>query len=243
MWQEWWFVPAIFLYILLVVSILIYLLLLYRFRQQSKRQRMRNQISSDLHDDVGSTLSSIVFLTEAVLVKTRKRQLAEQTLSDIEPLLEEILANAQDTIESMRGIVMAIHPSNDLAIEFFAKLRVFAERLLSARQINCIFIVPDLLEYDLNPEQRRHLFLFFKEVFHNIVKHSKSQQVTVNIYNLKTSLIIKISDNGIGFDTNGSSAGHGMASLAKRAEELNANLEIISAKNAGTSIYLKFFHD
>lgn len=242
-WQEWWFVPALFLYMLIVVSMGVYLVLQYRFRQKLKAQRIRNQLSSDLHDDVGSTLSSIAFLSEAALMRIRQRQNAEETLDEIAPLLEEILANTQDSIESMRGIVMAIHPSNDDAGAFFDKLRVFAERFLETRCVKCEFAAPPGLQWYLTPAQRRNLFLFFKEALHNVLKHAQATVVRVEVSRGRESLSVLIQDNGCGFDAaRAVNAGHGLKSLQTRADELPAEFSVTSASGGGTLLRLHITH-
>jgi signal transduction histidine kinase len=242
-WQEWWFIPTLFLYILIVVSVGVYLILQYRFRQKLKTQRIRNQLSSDLHDDVGSTMSSIAFLSEAALMRIRQTHNAEETLEEIAPLLEEILANTQDSIESMRGIVMAIHPSNDDAGAFFGKLRVFAERFLETRHVKCDFAAPHDLHWYFTPEQRRNLFLFLKEALHNVLKHAQATVVRVEVSRSRESLSVLIQDNGCGFDPHQvANAGHGLKSLQSRADELHAAFSVKSAPGDGTLLRLHITH-
>ncbi len=242
-WQEWWVVPALFLYLLIVISVLVYLFLLYRFRQKLKATQMRNEISSDLHDDVGSTLSSITFLAEAALLQTKTDDSPERVLDHIRPLLQEIVTNTQDTVLSMRGIVMAIHPANDDIETFFNKLQAFSELLLGARHITCDFLlIQDVSQWKLSLENRRTVFLFLKEALHNIAKHSQATQATVRVSTENKILTLIVSDNGRGFDRITVEAnGNGLQNLKKRAADLHGKVSIQSYPETGTTIQLTFF--
>lgn len=237
-WQKLWFIPMMFFYALIVVAIIIYLILQYRFRQQTKLQRVRDNIASDLHDDVGATLSSISFFGEMMRSKIIKNAPKEEVL----PLLDKLISTSKETIETMRGVVWTINPNNDNAIDFFQKLQSFGREMLSAKNIDFELFISDFENTKLPLDIQRNFFLFYKEVINNIAKHSKATyvQATIEALEKNAGISFKIIDNGIGFDSNEVYEGHGLKSLRKRAEELEGNLNIESAEGKGTSISLSF---
>lgn len=237
-WQNWWFIPMMFFYALIVVAIIIYLILQYRFRQQTKLQRVRDNIASDLHDDVGATLSSISFFGEMMRSKILKNAPKEEVL----PLLDKLISTSKETIETMRGVVWTINPNNDNAIDFFQKLQSFGREMLSAKNIDFELLISDFGNTKLPLDIQRNFFLFYKEVINNIAKHSKATYVKATIEALEknTGIAFKIIDNGVGFDTDEVYEGHGLKSLRKRAEELEGNLSIKSAQGKGTTVSFSF---
>lgn len=237
-WKQWWFPIVLFSFLLLIISVIIYFIFLYRFSQQTKLQRVRDNIASDLHDDVGATLSSISFFGEMMRSKIIKNAPKEEVL----PLLDKLISTSKETIETMRGVVWTINPNNDNAIDFFQKLQSFGREMLSAKNIDFELFISDFENTKLPLDIQRNFFLFYKEVINNIAKHSKATYVKATIEALEKNagISFKIIDNGVGFDTNDVYEGHGLKSLRKRTEELEGNLNVESAKGKGTSISLSF---
>jgi signal transduction histidine kinase len=238
-YQHWWFTPLLFLYALLVLGIVIYLVLQYRFRQQLRLQRVRNGIASDLHDDVGSTLGSVAYFAETI----RRRLLKHQHPANAEvlPVLDKLIANAHDTVESMRGIVWAINPENDEAGAFLQKLRAFAQELLGSRNVACRVDWDEAVErIRWMPEQRRNLFLLVKESLHNVAKHAAATTVRVVIRQEGERVHVEISDDGRGFDSAAAYAGTGLKTLHARAAELGGHLAVQSVPGRGTSVEAVF---
>ncbi len=239
-WQNWWFIPMMFFYALIVVAIIIYLILLYRFRQQNKLQKVRNDIASDLHDDIGATLSSISFFGEMLRNKVQKNAPADEVL----PLLEKVISTSKETIQTMRGVVWTINPNNDIATDFFQKLHTFGKEMLASKDINLNFEATGFENLKLPLDTQRNLFLFYKECINNIAKHSECEKVDIEITPLSfgegRGMTFFGQDNGKGFNINELHEGHGLRSLRKRADELQGNLEIKSTVGQGTSILLTF---
>ncbi|HEX9962460.1 MAG TPA: two-component regulator propeller domain-containing protein, partial [Pyrinomonadaceae bacterium] len=120
-WQRWWFL----LLAAFAVSFLIYALYRYRIAQVIKLERVRTRIATDLHDDIGSSLSKIAILSEVVRQKNGSN--AEKT-GRSEPL--EIIANtSREMVDSMSDIVWAINPERDRLSDLIQRMRHFTEEL------------------------------------------------------------------------------------------------------------------
>ena len=219
-WQRSWFIPAIVGYILLVAGIVFYLFQSYRFRQQMSFQQVRNNIAADLHDDIGSTLSTINLITE--IAKTKEKT------SEILPLLDKISEDSKEMIQTMRGMVWTINPSNDNAHDFFEKVRSFVQEMIAAKNIKLIFDlqIPD--SQILSVEVQRNIFLIFKEAINNINKYSEASEVKIIVRKQDNWLMLQISDNGLGFEMDEENEGNGLKNMQNRAEQLGGTFELKS---------------
>jgi signal transduction histidine kinase len=206
-------------------------MLLLRNKRHRQLQLMRNRIADDLHDDIGSTLSSIAIMNE--LAKNQ----SPQAIS----LLTSIGESTSALQENMTDIVWAINPQNDRFENVLIRMDQFATEILEAKNIELDFASDaSLATFKLTMWQRKNVYLFFKEVINNAAKYSGANKVIVRIARKEHSIEMIISDNGKGFDTARVFNGHGMNTLRKRKAELNANLDIRSRVNEGTCVQLTF---
>ena len=232
--EEYWFLPSVVFYILLLFSAGLYFFMLNNFRQKLKVQTIRNRIASDLHDEVGATLSSIAISAKLVQKKLGKNS------PEIQPILDRIKADSEETIHSIRDTVWTINPDNDSPEKLFEKIRSFAFELFAAMDIALQFeneILPDK-KLKISMEQRRNIYLICKEAINNIAKHSAATKVKINISRHADGLNILIKDNGVGFDKNENYEGNGLKNFRSRAAESFIELKIQSEIGQGTEIFM-----
>lgn len=204
-------------------------------RQRDKLLHIRDQIARDLHDEVGATLTSIAISTKLV----QKKVAAEQT--DIEPILAQIKADSEETIYSIRDTVWALNPDNDAPEKFMERLRTVAFQILANQNITLTF-ESDVKLAALPPfsmEQRRNLYLVYKETLHNIVKHAQASKVHIQIGQAEGIFQVSISDNGRGFDQRAHADGNGLVNFQKRAKEGGFTVELRSKPGTGTTVSMK----
>lgn len=221
------------LYVLLVsaIALLVITGIVLKTKKQKQLQNMRNRIADDLHDDIGSTLSSISIMSE--LAKTKSPEAVS--------LLTSIGESTVSLQENMSDIVWAIKPENDHFENLSQRMNQFASEILDARNIELDFVSDaTLYPSKLTMEQRKNLYLFFKEVINNAAKYSDAKKVSVSILQKDHYAELNIRDDGRGFDTTKVFSGNGMNTLRKRAAEINANFKITSHLNAGTVVQLIF---
>lgn len=234
-WQKWWFVPSVVLYVILIIGIGIYLFFLYDFRQKLKLQYVRNQIASDLHDEVGSNLNSI-----AIFVELLRKKVTQQP--DLLPILNKITDNSEETVALMRDTVWAINPSNDSTEKLFEKMRSFGVEILSAKGIAFEFKPEIETKKDLfSMEQRRNLYLVYKEAINNIVKHSAATKAYCKITNQSGITQFEIYDNGKGFDPDQAFEGNGLKNYKLRSQDEDLQVSLYSEPNKGTRVSIKVF--
>lgn len=225
-WRTLWFqAMAVFI---LIVSL--YMAHRYRVNRLLEIERLKLRIAGDLHDEVGSGLSSIAL----------NGDLLQQQLEDGKPrseLVSRITGNARNLASSLDDIVWLIDPQKETLGDFINRVRSMARELLTSTT----FVVEEKVETDsrgvtLRAEVKRNLFLLTKEVFHNIAKHAEASSVSLHLTYTENRLYIVVLDDGKGFNTNQESNGHGLASMQKRTQELSGHLVIDSVEGKGTEI-------
>jgi two-component sensor histidine kinase len=223
--QTVWFIVLI----ILIVSAILYGIYRYRLQQINKLQTVRNNIASDLHDDIGSTLNSISIYSEVA-----KQQAGKEI-----PALEMIGQNSRKIIESMSDIVWTINPENDPFEKIITRMRSFAYQLLKAKKVEYTFEVDEKLNLIALPMQvRKNFYLVFKEAITNVVKYSEASRVSIDLFEKNKIIMLRIRDNGKGIPVNAQTLGNGLMNMTRRAKEISAELNIISANGGGTEIEL-----
>jgi len=220
-----YFLIALFIIVLIIAGIVI------RNRRIKQLQNMRNSIADDLHDDIGSALSSISIMSELALAKS----------TEVSPLLTSIGESTNIIQENMSDIVWTMKSGNDRFENVLQRMNQFASEILDAKNIELDFTsdAPPASS-KLTMEQRKNFYLFFKEVINNAAKYADAKKVSVCIAQKDHYVEMNIRDDGKGFDMSKTFSGNGMNTLKKRAAELNGDFKIVSNINEGTAIQLKF---
>jgi signal transduction histidine kinase len=201
---------------------------------QSEYASMRDKMSSDLHDDVGSSLSSIGIYSYAA----RENLQAGNTKQATE-LLENIKRSAEETLNAMSDLVWATNPRNDSNEKLIERIRSFGFEILSAKECKLkMEIDEEFYSIKLNQAERKNILLILKEAINNSAKYSEASLVNLSIKVGKREFLLSLKDNGIGFDPTAQTGGNGMRTMTRRSEELNGNFEIISSDD-GTTIIIR----
>lgn len=206
----------------------------YRLHHLLAVERVRTQLATDLHDDLGSGLAEIAILSEVA-----RRQELPRAIE----LLDGIAGRARSLRETMTDIVWSVDPREDCLADLVRRLRQVAFTMLESEERKVEFLAPceEQLKGEVAPAIRRHLLLFFKEAMTNIARHASATWIRVEIEAGKGHLRIMIRDNGRGFDPEGTHGGRGLKSLRQRAGELHGALRIESGPAKGTEVDLRLF--
>lgn len=206
-----------------------------RRRLVSRKQidSLRKRIASDLHDDIGSNLGSISLIARSAKKDLRRLEGPDELAED----LDEVEVIARESSLAMRDIVWLLERRQDSIGDFVQRMRDTAGRLLRD------------LDYDLTCrsnrtaakmtlDAKRHLFLFYKEALHNILKHSQADKVRVKIHDAGERLIMEIKDNGVGLPTDENDRPAAVRKLVDRAAVLEGRLKVESKPGNGTLLRL-----
>jgi ligand-binding sensor domain-containing protein/two-component sensor histidine kinase len=235
-WSSIWFK----LFILLAVVALLYTLYKVRVNNLLQFERMRNRIAQDLHDEIGSTLSSIALYSSVL------EQQSAQMPPQAESVIKKIGDAATTTMESMNDIVWSINAENKDLGEVIARIRAYAISITETTSIQLKIESGKELELaEVDAEHRKNLYLITKEAISNAVRHADCSVITVHFKLEQRWIHVRISDDGKGFEKNQAMndpmnlGGNGLKSMANRARELGSALEITSEIGRGTELRFK----
>jgi signal transduction histidine kinase len=228
-WQTWWFRIA------MALAGIAFLAALYNYRVSKllEIERTRQRIARDLHDEIGSSLSCIALTAEML-----QKELATNGL--VNRQLARVHETAQRLARNLKEIVWAIDPQRDKFGDLLLHMKEAAEELLGQKGIAySLDIPPNDLPQSLKMEFRRNLFLIYKELLHNVVKHAAATKVEIALTRSNGMLQLQVADNGKGFGEEKGGNGSGLKSMRARAGELNGKLEIESQPKRGTMVRLE----
>jgi signal transduction histidine kinase len=224
-WQRWWFLG---LCLCAAVSIA-YGLHVSRVSQLLHLERVRTRIATDLHDDFGASLSQIAVVSEAL----GRDESAEGRFRES---LTQIAADSRELVASMSDLVWSIDPRRDHLQDLIQRMRRFSSDMFTASSIQFQFST-SAADLPLSPDQRRQMFLIFKEGVNNIVRHSGATEAKISLLAEENSLSLKVSDNGRGLNhPSQAGQGNGLKDMRARAMELGGTLEITGGRHGGTDI-------
>ena len=205
-------------------------------KEQKKLLTIRENIAKDLHDEIGSTLTSIKILSEVSdkRIKNEKPEISE--------FLSQITEQSAQAQQSISDIVWSVKPENDSLENMIIRMREFMSQTLENKDIQTeINVDENLLQTSLKMDERRDFLLIFKEAINNIAKHSSATKVKINLEKRKDGLLLNISDNGVGFDPEIIHSRSGLKNMKSRAETMHADFQLDTNQGKGTELklYLK----
>ncbi len=223
-YRTWWF----FALCTLALGGIFFTIFRYRELQRLEKEQIRQRIARDLHDDVGSTLSSISILSDTALSNVEEKQ-----------RLGHIGEKARSALDSISDIVWAVNPQNDSMEKVTEHLTRFAVEMLEPAGIVVdVFMDKKATALKLPMEQRKEFYLIFKEAINNCAKHSKAKNARISLTCEEGNLKLKIADDGAGFDPEKQSGGNGLQNMRARAKALEGELEVHSILDQGSVVIL-----
>jgi two-component system, NarL family, sensor histidine kinase UhpB len=225
----------IFLGMLLLIGFLV--INRYRIVQRAKRlidmEKMRNNIARDLHDDIGSTLTSINILSKVAL----QQQDNGDTMMGTN--MQKIKDRSSAIMESMGDIVWAINPQNDTIEQMIFRMKEFTAEILEPLNINYTFKEDgNFSNIKLDIKKRKDFYLLFKEAVNNAAKYSHCKNLHVQVEQDAHFLHLTVTDDGKGFNEKLVKNGNGLINMQERAASMVAKINIDSVPGKGTSIAL-----
>jgi signal transduction histidine kinase/ligand-binding sensor domain-containing protein len=193
-------------------------------------EQIRSKVARDLHDDLGSALSSINILSQVALVEKN---------GNAQTYLQRIGDQSARMMEDMGDMVWSINPRNDSMKQVIIRMREFATEIVESKNITYHFsdnVADGLI---LDTDKRKNLFLIFKETINNAAKYSNASRIEINLRQQDHSLVLLIKDNGQGFDEQITKAGNGLRNIRERAKEVNGAVVLKSVLGEGTEVELQ----
>jgi signal transduction histidine kinase len=195
----------------------------------------RLRISSELHDEVGATLSGIAMYSHLTIEQMKTGQTTE-----IEKSLNVMQQSSAQMVDKLNDIVWLINPEQDNLQKLVEKLEEYARDMAAIKSMQVKITVPvKIAELSVTVDRRRNIYLFCKEAINNAVKYSNATYLELTIKEVTGKLEFSVSDNGKGFDAVLVRRGNGLDNMQKRADEIGAKLVLQSKENEGASVSLQ----
>src|SRR6201999_1823585 len=154
-------------------------------------ERMR--IARDMHDEMGSKLTKISFLSEHAQVDVESN-------GPFAGKMQAIAQTSRELLQTMDEIVWVVNPRNDTLENLTAYLSHYAVEYFQNTSVECdLRLSPEIPNHPLSSEARHNLFLTFEEALNNVLKHSGATHVKVDMAMVGTEFELKTTDNGKGF--------------------------------------------
>ncbi|MFN1834370.1 two-component regulator propeller domain-containing protein [Balneola sp. MJW-20] len=214
-WLSWWFLTII---AIAVISIILLFYNYYKARKLIDIERMRVRIASDLHDDVGASLTEIALQSDFLQ--------AGKVDDEIGHSLQQIGKQCRRIVSSLDDIVWSIDARNDTLGDLTDRMQDYVLNTLESKNMAVTYDFDDLkMENKLPVELKENLYLIFKEAVNNVAKYSNGDKVEITMHNQNGSYELEIYDNG----SKGKSAkktGHGLRNMEMRAKRIGADIHI-----------------
>ncbi len=203
----------------------------YRVNRLLEVERTRTRIARDLHDDIGSSLSSIALMIDMVSNKVAGSGVERKEL-------DTIGETAREMVDSLRDVVWVINPDHDKFSTLIDRMKSTAGNMLC--DIDYSFNADVISKHEtVSMDFKRSVLMIYKEALNNIIKHARATKVNIVITETDGLFQMRIEDNGIGFEKSKNSDGNGLQNMQFRTQQIHGNLLIQSAPGKGTSIELK----
>lgn len=204
------------------------------FTQQLELEKQRSKITADLHDEIGSTLSSLQ------INSTVANKLMEKDIPSAQKVLLKVESQAKSLAEKIGDIIWSMKPGKDEFMTLSTRIKNYCNEVLGSTDINYSIEIDEKIDALITDfGDRKNVLLITKEAINNSLKYSKATNIKI-VMNCENNFVtLLISDNGIGFNTS-EIIGNGIGNMKNRANELNAIFQLSSNENLGTIIKLQF---
>ena len=199
-------------------------------KETEETERIR--IAKDIHDDLGSGLSKINFLSEIISQKAKD-------FPEIKSSTESIKETAKKMIDDMRDLIWALNPENATLPNLVVRMREYTTDYIEDYDIEIEYSIQENIpQIPIKNEIHRGLFLVVKEAVNNILKHAKATKIDFKIIISEYDLTLNINDNGIGYE-NQNTDGNGLKNMQSRIEEIGGKLSFKSKVAVGTEVKIE----
>jgi two-component system sensor histidine kinase UhpB len=222
-----------FLLLLILIAVLVVnrYRILHKIRRAVEMEKMRNGIARDLHDDIGSTLTSINVLSNVALLPQEKEE------ATMRANMQKISDRSSAIMESMGDIVWAINPQNDTMEQLLFRMKEFAVEILEPLNIHYHFDEEgDFSAVKLDIRKRKDFYLLFKEALNNAAKYSHCRNIQIRFIQRQQKLLMEIIDDGTGFVEKEVRNGNGLSNMRERAASMAGEIRIDPQVGKGTRI-------
>lgn len=225
-WLQWWFLALV---AAVIVGLILFYYRYFKARKQVDIERMRVQIASDLHDDVGSSLTELALQTDFLRTGNVSNELRDT--------LKQLGDQSRKIVSSLDDIVWSIDARNDTAGDVTDRMQDYVNHIFRGDSPNVRYHFEDLKMDDRLPVHvKENIYLIFKESVNNIAKHSNADKVDITLVYDGKQFELKVEDNGTAENGNRKS-GQGLRNIEMRSKRIGADVDIYNTD--GFTVHVK----
>ncbi|MBG0738069.1 PAS domain-containing protein [Paeniglutamicibacter antarcticus] len=207
---------------------------LYRAAERNAALEERQRLSRELHDSVSQSLFSMT-----LRARTAQRYLESTDLPSDHPVaieIEQLHSLAQGALAEMRALIFELRPRTLEAAGLAVALSKQAAAITAREGLTVNVYAPES-RLRLDPAVEEHLYRIALEALHNIVRHAGATRVDVGVECTDAGLVLRVRDDGAGFDPSIKRPGHlGLMTMRERAEVIGATFDSDSGPGRGCEI-------
>lgn len=235
-----WFIYTLLFIIVLIIYIIVQLLEKQKEIKRKKEEQFKlkiekekEKISREMHDNIGVNITHIVNSISMIISQPESEK--------SKPALIELLDFTKNTMLNLRSAIWSLKQESISFKLLQLKITEIVQMLVKNKPLlKTYFEFSGNENYVVSSELSVHIIRIVQEAVNNVLKHANASKLTVSLELLNNTLVLKITDNGIGFINGEAKSGDGLSNITKRAKELSAKINIESHTNIGTDISIIF---
>lgn len=204
---------------------------------QNRLQEQRLRISRDLHDNIGSQLTFIISSIDNLKYRLKD---ADAAVLD---KLSDISAFTSTTINELRDTIWAMNKEQITAEDLQTRISNFIERAQSSEasvKFSFDFKNEESVNFVFSAIEGVNIYRIIQEAVNNALKYAQADHIKVSMQTQGSqNFKIEIRDDGVGFDSKNVLLGNGLGNMKKRAQDIQADLHVVSTPGEGTRLLLQ----
>jgi signal transduction histidine kinase len=193
------------------------------------QEKERRRISQELHDDIGSTLSSISLMSTVL-----KKRIPEKPEAAIQ-LAGKMEETSRQMIETMSDIVWSNNPANDTVQHLSNRLQQYMTNAFESSTTHYSLFVNKPADADkVDMYLRREVYLISKEIINNTAKYGKAFNFSLQLSFNSDHIALVASDDGCGFDDKNGKTGNGLNNIRLRVKKYSGSALLETGEGRGT---------
>lgn len=239
-WQKWWFSTSIAMGCIFITYSITRRMAKKRHHQLENENKMaqqliveRERISKELHDNLGSNLVTMIARADNIEINLLNDK-TEEALKKT----QELSNHSRETVNILRETIWAVQENEHSLEDFVLRVKNYLQRTLPVNNMEWLVNTTGKLDNLLPSAHTLHLFRIIQETTQNIIKHSHASMITYDFEASNSQLLLRVSDNGIGFDFNQLFGTHGLKNIESRINDLGGKVSFLSNESSGTTILI-----
>jgi signal transduction histidine kinase len=190
------------------------------------QEQERRRIARELHDDLGQELA---------LVNITLDRLIEESGASLKPTLTDLSRQVSAISDTTREISHGLYPTQLEYLGLRKAVRKLCDEVERGKELSVHLTIGNLPD-QLQPSTLLCLYRVAQETLHNVITHSRAEKVKIELASDNGQILLRIMDDGVGFDVSQEVVGLGLTSMRQRVQALGGTIDISSSSRAGTQI-------